>query len=394
MSISKKVAQYLEKASWIRKMFEEGTRLKAEVGAEKVCDFTLGNPDLEPPRAFFDALRRAAEEPPGGHHRYMPNAGFTDTRAAIAENLSREHKLRFGPEQVILTCGAAGGLNVTLKALLDPGDEVIVLAPYFVEYLFYIDNHGGQARVVPTDGTFDLDLEALAGALSERTRAVLLNSPNNPTGRVYPESSLDKLGQLLGAHSERGGRPIYLLADDPYSKIVYDNLKVPSPFLAHRDTVLITSHSKDLGLPGERIGYAALSPRIPDGRRLFDAMAFANRTLGFVNAPALFQRLIRELQGLTVDTAVYQSRRDRFAAILKEAGLDFFMPQGAFYFFPKSPLDDDVAFVRLLAEEYILAVPGSGFGLPGYFRLAFCVGEEVIERSRGGFLRAMAKAGG
>ena len=392
MTIARKIALFAERASWIRRMFEEGAHLKARVGADNVCDFTLGNPDLEPPAAFRETLRRLVEQDAGGHHRYMPNCGLETTRSAVAGTLRARHGLPFGPEHVVLTVGAAGGLNVALKAILDPGDEVLILAPYFAEYPFYIDNHGGVTKVVPTDERFDIDAAAVEEAIGERTRAVVINSPNNPTGRVYPEDSLRALGRVLAAHGDRRGRPIYLIADDPYSGIVFDGVTVPSPFAAHRHAIVVTSYSKDLGLPGERIGYAALSPEIPGARTLFDAMTFTNRTLGFVNAPALMQRVIAELQGVAVDAGVYQRRRDLFSVILRETGYRFVEPEGAFYLFPRSPLDDDVAFVRLLAEQRVLAVPGSGFGAPGHFRLAFCVGEDVIERSRAGFAAAFEAA--
>ncbi len=261
MPIARRIKSAMEGSSWIRRMFEEGVELKAKLGPEKVFDFTLGNPDLEPPARFKEELVKAARDPRGGLHSYMPNAGLLPTRRALAEHLSRVHDLDFKADDLILTCGAAGALNVILKVLLDPGDEVVVLAPFFPEYLFYADNHGGAARVVETDEHFRLDLKALEPALSPRTRAVIVNSPNNPTGQVYEAAALKELGRFLAHHAGRHGRPVYLVADEPYRRLVYDGLSLPSIFEAYPNTLLATSFSKDLSIPGERLGYAAVSPR-------------------------------------------------------------------------------------------------------------------------------------
>jgi aspartate aminotransferase len=293
-----------------------------------------------------------------------------------------------------MTCGAAGALNVVMKALLDPGEEVLILSPYFVEYEFYIDNHGGRSRVVATDAQFNLDLPAIEEALSPSTKIVLINSPNNPTGQIYPRTDLDKLGRLLDGHGEKCCSTVYLVADEPYRKLVFDGHEVPSVMQATSNSIVVSSFSKDLSLPGERIGYLAVHPEINQKNRLLDAMTLANRILGFVNAPALMQRVVEQLQEVTVDTGVYARRRDTFCAILDEAGFEYVRPKGAFYLFPRSPIDDDVAFCAMLQEEKILAVPGRGFGAPGYFRLAFCVDDAVIERSAEGFQRAMARAKG
>jgi aspartate aminotransferase len=291
-----------------------------------------------------------------------------------------------------MTCGAAGGLNVVLKALLDPGDEVVILAPYFVEYNFYIDNHGGVAKIVNTAEDFSLDLAAIAAALTARTKAIIINSPNNPTGQVYAAGELAGLASILAAAGERFATTIYTIADEPYRKIIYDGLEVPSVLQANRNTILVSSYSKDLSLPGERIGYIAVHPEITDKAPLLGSMALANRILGFVNAPALMQRVVAKLQGVTVDNSIYARRRDLFCRILREAGYEFVPPKGAFYLFPKSPLADDVRFVALLQEQKILAVPGQGFGMPGYFRLAFCIDDAVIAGSRPGFQAALAAA--
>ncbi len=388
MAISQKMLAFAERSSWIRRMFEEGARLKAEHGPDKVCDFSLGNPDLPPPAQFRTALQKAAADNEPGRHSYMPNGGYPFVRAAVARRISREQEITVDGQELLMTVGAAGGLNVVLKALLDPGDEVIILAPFFVEYHFYVDNHGGTAITVNTREDFSLDVEAVAAAITARTKAVIINSPNNPTGQIYSAEELARLAAVLDGAQQT----IYLIADEPYRQIVYDNHRVPGIFQAYRHSLVVSSYSKDLSLPGERIGYIAVHPEINDKTLLLDAMTLANRILGFVNAPALMQRVVAELQGVTVDTAVYARRRELFCRLLEQAGYEFVPPKGAFYLFPKSPIADDAKFVGLLAEQKILAVPGRGFGLPGHFRLSFCVADDVIERSAPGFAAALAAA--
>ena len=290
-----------------------------------------------------------------------------------------------------MTCGAAGALNVVMKTLLDPGDEVIILSPFFVEYNFYVDNHGGVTRIVPTDAEFNLDLAAIEAAITDKTKAVLINSPNNPTGQVYSGQSLQALGRLLDEAGEDLARTIYLISDEPYRKIVYDGCEVPSVMAATSNAIVVSSYSKDLSLPGERIGYLAVHPLIRDKAALLDGLTLANRILGFVNAPALMQRVVARLQGVSVDSTIYARRREVFCRVLDQAGFDYVRPRGAFYLFPKTPVDD-VEFCRILQEEKILAVPGRGFGAPGYIRLAFCVDEKVIEGAAQGVVRAMEKA--
>jgi aspartate aminotransferase len=375
-------------------MFEEGAELKARVGADQVYDFTLGNPDLEPPEAVKTALLEVVREEGPGLHSYMPNAGFLTTRRAVAEHLRDMHHLPFGPDDVIMTCGAAGALNVILKALLDPWEEVIILAPFFPEYLFYIENHGGMARVVETDSQFLPVVAAVAAAINDHTRAVILNSPNNPTGQVYDGALLRSLGEVLAKGSARFGRPIYLINDEPYRRLVYDGLSLPSIFQAYPETLVATSFSKDLSLPGERIGYVALNPGAQGRGEMMGAMILANRILGYVNAPALMQRVVATLTETTVDITPYVRRRELFCRILAKIGYDFIKPKGAFYLFPKSPLPDDVAFVQELKQENILAVPGRGFGRPGYFRLAFCVPESTIASAAPGFARVFSRVAG
>lgn len=392
MSISLKMQAFAEKSSWIRKMFEEGAKLKAQYGAENVFDFSLGNPDAPPPYEFYDVINRHAADRSPGVHSYMPNNGYQFVREAIADKMSTEQQVTVHANDMLMTCGAAGGLNVVMKALLNPGEEVILLAPYFVEYNFYVDNHGGVSKVVNTDEQFNLDLDGIASALTEKTKAIIVNSPNNPTGQVYSQESLIALGKLLENTGRKLGTTIYMISDEPYRKIIFDDLTVPSIFASYRNSIIVSSYSKDLSLPGERIGYLAVHPDIEDKGLLLGAMNLANRILGFVNAPALMQRVVAELQNASVDNSIYAKRRELFCQILERAGFSFNPPKGAFYIFPKSPIEDEVAFCAILQEEKILAVPGRGFGAPGYIRLAFCVPDAVITGSAEGFIRAMNKA--
>ena len=391
MAIAKKMQAFAEKSSWIRKMFEEGARMKAEFGAENVFDFSLGNPDVPPPPRFTEVLRELAAEDRPGVHGYMPNGGFPYVREALAARLSQEQGVEFDQGDVLMTCGAAGALNVVMKSLLDPGDEVIILSPFFVEYNFYVDNHGGTTRIVATDAEFNLDLDAIREALSEKTKVVLINSPNNPTGQVYPAADLQALGRILEEAGERFCTTIYLVSDEPYRKIVFDDCEVPSIMQATTNAIVVSSFSKDLSLPGERIGYLAVHPEMHEKNELLDALTLANRILGFVNAPALMQRVVAQLQGVSVDCSVYARRREVFCRVLDEAGFEYVRPRGAFYLFPRTPMDD-VEFCALLQQEKILAVPGRGFGAPGHIRLAFCVDEDVIARSAEAFRRAMQRA--
>ena len=392
MAVARKMLQFIESASWIRKMFEEGTRLKKIHGEENVFDFSLGNPNVPPPQIVKEKLLEVVKREEPGMHGYMPNAGLAETRSALSAYLCGEYCMSIAADHLIATCGAAGALNIIFKALLDPGEEVLVPAPYFVEYSFYVDNHGGALRAVPTREDFTLDLEAMGKAIGPKTKIVLVNSPNNPTGQVYSEEAIKELGELLTSKGREYGRTIYLVSDEPYRKIVYDGCCVPCIFQYYKNSLIASSYSKDLSLPGERIGFVAVHPEIEGVKELMGALTLANRILGFVNAPGLMQRVIGELQGVCIDVEIYRRKRDRLAEGLRAAGYDLTIPKGAFYLFPRSPLSDDVAFVRLLQEENILVVPGSGFGGPGYFRIAYCVDDSTIEKSFPGFQRAFEKA--
>ncbi|MCD6387809.1 MAG: pyridoxal phosphate-dependent aminotransferase [Desulfobulbaceae bacterium] len=389
MAISTKMNDFAQRSSWIRKMFEEGAKLKKEFGADKVFDFSLGNPDVPPPPQFSEILQKLATEEKPGIHGYMPNGGYPFVREAVAARISKDQGVTVIGDELLMTCGAAGGLNVVLKSILNPAEEVIFLAPFFVEYHFYVDNQGGTSKIVNTTPDFNLDLDAIEAAITDKTKAMIINSPNNPTGQIYPAADLARLGEILEAAQKKHNSTIFLLSDEPYRKIVFDDNKVPSIFAAYRNSIVVSSYSKDLSLPGERIGYIAIHPEIDEKAPLLGAMTLANRILGFVNAPALMQRVVAQLGDATVDCSVYTRRREIFCKILADAGYEFTPPKGAFYVFPKSPIEDDAAFVAHLQKYKILAVPGRGFGMPGYFRLAFCVDDGVIERSAPAFKEAM-----
>ena len=385
MPISRCLIESISHSSWIRKMFEVGIDLKRKYGFDQVFDFSLGNPDLPSPPEFDRVLIREASITGDSIHGYMPNAGFPETRCAVAEMLARNSGLPFDQNHVVMTCGAAGAINVFLKSILDPGDEVIVIAPYFAEYNFYIENHQGVKVVSNSNSELLPDLEDLEQKISSRTKIVILNSPNNPSGRVYSEAMLKNIGLLLQKSSRTMGHSIYLLVDEPYKKIIFDNRAYVSPLRFYRNTVLATSFSKDLSLAGERIGFLAVSPLIEDAREMINAATFCNRILGYINAPALMQRVIKEVLDAQVAVEIYQRRRDVMYAGLTEIGYEVIKPEGTFYIFPRTPIPDDITFVQALQEKLILTTPGSGFQYPGYFRIALCVSEEVIYRSFAGF---------
>ncbi|HHP7236526.1 MAG TPA: pyridoxal phosphate-dependent aminotransferase [Desulfobacterales bacterium] len=389
MTIARKIETFIEKSSWIRKMFEEGARLKALHGADKVFDFSLGNPNIPPPSRFNEALQEAAAAFESRPHGYMPNTGYPEVRQSVAEYLSEEQGVSMSASEVVMTVGAAGALNVIFKAVLDPGDEVLTPVPCFVEYGFYADNHGGTLKTVPTRADFTLDLDAIDAAIGPRTKVLLINSPNNPTGQIYAEDSLAALGALLRQKSSELNRTIYLVSDEPYRKIVFDGAAVPSIFKSYENSMIATSYSKELSLAGERIGFAAVSPALQSKQSLLDALALTNRILGFVNAPALMQRVVAGLQGVTVDISEYKRKRDLLCDGLSDAGYDFVKSPGTFYLFPRCPISDDVQFVKALQEELILTVPGSGFYGPGHFRISFCVEDQTIIDAMPGFKRVM-----
>ena len=393
MSISSQIAEAMERGSFIRKMFDDGRLLKQQFGEDSVFDFSLGNPDLPPPPAFRRVLLEEAAREAPGLHGYMPNAGFEATRQAIAGQYEKVTSLPVSVSDIVMTSGAGGALNVVLKAICEPDDEVLVLAPFFVEYGFYISNHGGRMVVSETDEDFQPDLADIEARIGAKTRAVVINSPNNPTGVTYTAEVLKQLGDLLARSSRRFGRTIYLLSDEPYREVIYDDRKHASPLLAYPDTIIVTSNSKDLSLAGERIGHIAVHPAARHRESLSGALVFCNRILGFVNANALMQRVIARLQGVTIDRSRYQGRRDMLCDSLGSMGFEFVKPGGAFYLFPKSPLPDDREFADFMRKFRVIVVPGSGFYRPGYFRISFAAKEDTIRRSLEFFERAARELG-
>jgi aspartate aminotransferase len=386
VSVARSIAEQMEHASWIRRMFEIGLKLRRERGAENVFDFTLGNPEVEPPATVIEALGRVVAAGRPGSHGYMPNAGFPEVRAAIAGHLAARSGVAFTAADIIMTTGAAGALNTLLKSILDPGDEVIVLNPYFPEYRFYIENHGGRVVPVETDARFQPDVERIARALTPRTRAIILNSPNNPTGALYGEEVLRDLNSIVR-------EPVLAICDEPYRPIVFDGVAAPETLAIIDRSVLAWSWSKAMAIAGERIGYLAIPPRLTEAAALVNACTFAHRILGYINAPALWQWVVAEVPGATVDVGRYQEQRDLVCDALTAMGYDAPRPQGTFYVFPRTPIADDVAFIGMLQREGILAVPGSGFGRAGYMRLSLTVPRTTIERSLAGFERAIRACG-
>jgi aspartate aminotransferase len=384
-SISRSIAQQMERSSWIRRMFEIGIQLRKERGAENVFDFSLGNPEVEPPAAVLDALRQVVSESRPHAHGYMPNAGFPEARAAIARNLAERTGLPFSAEDIVMTNGAAGAINTILKAVLDPSDEAIVLSPYFPEYRFYIENHGGRMVTVDTDEHFQPDIDAIAAAITPRTKALILNSPNNPTGVVYSAEVLRRLDRAIPDS-------MLVISDEPYRPLTFDGLKPPETFGLLRRAVGAWSWSKAMAIPGERIGYLAIPPHLPEAAELRNACTFASRILGFINAPAIWQLVVARVPDATVDVSQYQEKRDLLCDALNAMGYDAPRPQGSFYVFPRTPLADDVAFIRLLQAQGILAVPGTGFGRGGYMRLSLTIAKDDLVRSLPGFERALRRA--
>lgn len=389
MPVSPKISEFINRASWIRKMFEEGARLKKEHGSENVYDFSLGNPNLEPSQAVKEAMVKAASDPSPGIHGYMPNAGLPEVRRAVAEKIRQDEGANISENEIIMTVGAGGGLNVVLKTLLNPGDEVLCPKPFFVEYVFYADNHGGTIVPVATKSDFSLDLAAMEQAFTPKTAVVLINSPNNPTGRVYSDIEIKDLTALIERKSQEFGRTIVLVSDEPYRGITYDGVQVPSILKTCSNSIVVTSFSKDLSLAGERLGYVAVSPRMNELSLTMDGLILTNRILGFVNAPALIQRTVKNVLRDVVDVSVYKRRRDTLYDALTSFGYECVRPEGAFYLFPKSPIEDDVEFASKLQKKLILVVPGTGFWGPGYFRIAYCVSDETITGALKGFEEAI-----
>lgn len=384
--ISSKIRNNLKNSSWIRIMFEEGEKLRKIYGKDSVFDFSLGNPSVETPKLVKDNIKRIVEEDNEDLHRYMNNAGYSDVREKMAEYIKRSKGVDVTYKNIVMTCGAAGALNVVLKTLLDPGEEVIIFAPYFVEYLFYVDNYNGKAVISPSDvNTFEPDLINFEKSISPATKAVIINSPNNPTGVVYSAETLKKMANIIEAKQKEYGTSIFVIADEPYVNISYDGVKVPSALAIFRNCIIVNSYSKSLSLPGERIGYIAVNDNVDDMEDLINGLIFSNRILGFVNAPSLFQRVIASSADASVDIDEYRKNRDILYDNITKIGFECVKPQGAFYLFPKALIPDDVAFVKQAVKYNLLLVPGTGFGCPGYFRLSYCIDRNTIENSVSAF---------
>lgn len=377
---SKEITENVNKGSEIRAMFEQGAKLRAIYGVENVFDYSLGNPDPEAEEKVTNSIIEYAKTP--GIHKYMANAGYTDVREKIAAYTAKESGVELKGENVLMVAGAAAGLNVVFKAILNPGEEVIAISPYFVEYSAYVKNYRGVFKTVKAkDETFDLDVEAIAASITENTKAIILNSPNNPTGVVYGRETLKKLAVALKEAEEKIGHPIFVISDEPYVKIVYDGVEVPPMLAIFPHSLVVNSFSKSLALPGERIGYIVANPAIPEVDLLMQCMILCARTLGYVNAPSLFQKVIADNLELATGLESYKERRDVLHDIITRAGFSCRIPEGAFYLFVKSPLADDRAFCAAALKHNLILVSGSGFGCPGYFRLAYCVSMDSIKNS-------------
>ena len=388
MPIADKMVKMVDGMAMVKKMFEEGARLRAKHGQENVFDFSLGNPDVPPPPEFKKVLRELVNSETL-NHGYTPNPGHPQVRQAVAQYLSGEHDIELTPDLILMTVGAAGALNAVFGALVNPGEEILTPSPYFIGYDHYAFMANAVLKTAPTDSNFHLDTTAIEAAITEKTRVMLINSPNNPTGAVYSAEELADLAQVLDRASQKFGRRIYLVSDEPYRKIIYEG-SVPSVFQAYPHSIVVSSYSKELSLAGERIGYLAVHPDAEDAGLVSGAAIVVN-TMLCVNAPNMLQLAVARLQGITVDVSIYKRRRDMFCQGLADAGYEFNIPQGAFYLFPKSPIPDDVKFLSILKDELILAVPGVGFGAPGYFRLSYAVPDATITGSFEGFKRAREK---
>lgn len=385
--ISEKMKKLLKGNSVIREMFEEGKRLKNIYGEENVFDFSLGNPNLPPPEEVKKAIIELVEkEEPTFLHGYMSNAGFEDVREKIANSINNKFGTKFNFENIIMTVGAASGLNIVFKAILNPEDEVIVFAPYFSEYNNYIENYNGIVKVIsPNLNNFEPNLNELKEKISNKTKAVLINTPNNPTGVVYSESTIKEISKILKEKEQEFGKQIFLISDEPYRELVYDNKEVPYITKYYKDTIVVYSYSKSLSLPGERIGYVVVPNEIDDSKELVEAITIANRIIGCVNAPSLIQRVIPYCLNAKVDTDAYKKNRDLLYSIIRENKFECVKPEGAFYLFVKTPIEDDKEFCSIAKKYNILVVPGSSFACPGYVRIAYCTSYDMIERSRKAF---------
>jgi len=393
--ISDSIKELVEKSSVIRAMFEEGARLAKEYGPENVYDFSLGNPNVEAPASVNESIKNILDSEKSTHiHGYMNNAGFPAVREKIAESLNKKYATTFSQDNIIMSVGAAGGMNSILKAILDPGDEVVVFAPFFGEYTSYVSNFGGKLVTVPPNPPeFKPDAEALSKALTKRTKAVIINNPNNPTGVVYSEDDIKRLCVVLSDKAREYGTDIALISDEPYRELVYDGGEVPFLTKYYPDTFICYSYSKSLSLPGERIGYIVIPDEMSESEKVRSAVTVATRILGFVNAPSLMQLAVAKNVDAEVNVAAYDKNRKALYDGLTGLGFECVKPEGAFYLFLKSPIDDDKTFCDMAKNENILLVPGSAFGCSGYVRIAYCVAYETIINSMEGFKKLASTFG-
>ncbi|MGG7151878.1 pyridoxal phosphate-dependent aminotransferase [Clostridium neonatale] len=381
--ISNKMKSLVNNSSTIRAMFEEGKRLSDIYGEENVFDYSIGNPNVEPPEniktIISDILNK---EKPNLVHGYMNNSGYEDVRDDISSFLNKKNDLNLTRNNIVMTCGAAGGLNIILKSILNPGEEVITFAPFFGEYKNYTENFNGKLVIVPTNiDTFEPDLDELSKVINSKTKAIIINNPNNPTGVIYSKEAIQKLADLLKEKQRELNISIYLISDEPYREIVYDDAEVPCLLKYYDNTFIGYSYSKSLSLPGERIGYVVINPSMTDCDEMMAALNIANRILGFVNAPSLFQRVIAKSLGSEVDVSIYKRNRDLLYNHLIKLGFTCIKPEGAFYLFPRTPIEDDKKFCQDAKQFNLLLVPGSTFGCPGHVRLSYCISYEKIEKS-------------
>lgn len=381
--ISNKMKNLVANSSIIRAMFEEGKRLSKIYGEENVFDYSLGNPNVEPPENIKNEINKILNETaPKLVHGYMNNSGYEDVRSKIAQYLNEKHNINIGCNNIVMTCGAAGGLNILLKTLLNPEDEVIVFSPFFGEYRNYVNNFDGRLVVVSTDiDTFEPDMQVLKDKINIKTKAIIINSPNNPTGIVYSEEVIQNLAKLLCEKEKELGTSIYLISDEPYREIVYDNTVVPYILKYYKNSFIGYSYSKSLSLPGERIGYVVANTSMDSFEEIMASLNVANRILGFVNAPSLFQRVIANCLEAEVDVNIYKRNRDVLYNHLTKIGFKCVKPQGAFYLFVRTPISDDKKFCEEAKKFNLLLVPGSAFGCPGHVRLAYCISYEKIQNS-------------
>ncbi len=393
--IAKSMEKFTANSSAVRRMFEEGARLAKEFGPENVYNFSIGNPNVPVPSSFNDAvIDILTNEDPVKVHGYMNNAGHEDVRKIVAEHINKVHGTAFTEENIIMTVGAAGGLNVAFKTILDPGDEVIAFAPYFVEYGAYVSNYGGVLKMVPPDlENFQINFAEFEQVISPKTRAIIVNSPHNPTGVVYSEETIKAIVELLERKQQEFGSEIFIIADEPYRELVYGDLEVPYLTKYYNNTIVGYSWSKSLSLPGERIGYLVLPSEMNDFEETLNAATVANRVLGFVNAPSLLQKAVARCIDESSDIAFYERNGKTLYDSLTEYGYECVKPQGAFYLWVKSPIADEKKFCDMAREHRILLVPGSSFACPGYVRISYCVAYETVVNSLPGFKKLIEEAG-